>query len=324
MAEIGKNLKRVKELLDLGELVAIPTETVYGLAGGALMEEAILKVFKVKNRPSFDPLIAHTDHLDKVKGFVKDIPDKAQMLADAYWPGALTLLLPKKEHVPDVLTSGLPDVAVRIPNHPITLELLSLLSYPLAAPSANPFGYVSPTSPQHVADKLGDRIPYILDGGRCEIGVESTIVGFENEDPIIYRLGGLTVEDIENVCGPVQVKINQSSNPKAPGMIKSHYAPNKPIIIVELEKSLTSNDFDRDSTGVISFCKNYQLPYQFVLSDQGNIEQAAYHLFTALRYFDDLPVNKILVELMPNIGLGRAINDRLGRASSKYLSEKMN
>ena len=227
MAEIGLNIEKAAELLNAGEIIGIPTETVYGLAGNALNEDAILQIYSAKNRPKFDPLIAHTDSLEKVEDLVKNIPEKAATLAKHFWPGPLTILLEKKLNVPDLLTSGLSRIAIRIPNHPLTKQLLSKLDFPLAAPSANPFGYVSPTTAQHVQDQLGDKIPYILDGGPCKVGLESTIVGFENDEVIIYRLGGTKVEEIEKLIGPVKIQVNESSNPAAPGMLKSHYSPGR-------------------------------------------------------------------------------------------------
>jgi L-threonylcarbamoyladenylate synthase len=229
LAITGTELNVAKEFLIKGELVAIPTETVYGLAGNALNEKAVLSIFEVKNRPAFDPLIIHTDSIDKVKEYVSVFPEKAQRLAEQFWPGPLTLLLPKKQIIPDLVTSGLDTVAVRIPKHPQLLELLAELSFPLAAPSANPFGYISPTNAEHVNQQLGDKIPYILDGGECEVGIESTIIGFEADDTVVYRLGGLAVEDIEKLVGPVMLMPHSTSDPKAPGMLKSHYAPRKPL-----------------------------------------------------------------------------------------------
>ena len=201
----------------------------------------------------------------------------------------------------------------------MTLDLLKSLDYPLAAPSANPFGYVSPTTAQHVAEKLGDQIEYILDGGSCQIGVESTIVGFEDDELIVYRLGGLTLEALEKVAGPAIIKNNQSSNPKAPGMIKSHYAPTKPVTVLEktaFQQKLLQTDGE---AGFIMFSKTQDNPprHHFSLTATEDLNEAATRLFTALRFFEDLPVEKIYAEKVPDHGLGRAINDRLIRASSK-------
>jgi L-threonylcarbamoyladenylate synthase len=319
MAEIGTNIEQAAALLKAGKLVAIPTETVYGLAGNALDESAILDIFKVKKRPKFDPLIAHTDSLEKIKGIVTHIPDKALMLAEAFWPGPLTILLNKKPHIPDILTSGLSDVAVRIPRHPLTHSLLSQLDFPLAAPSANPFGYISPTSAQHVHDQLGAHIPYILDGGNCSVGIESTIIGFnEQEQPIVYRLGGKKIDDIEQVVGKVKLRINHSSDPIAPGMLKSHYAPSKRLIIGNLTELVPR--FHKRNFGVISFHQSFDgltADRQIILSKTRNLDEAARQLFGALRTMDQKDVEFIITEKFPDRGLGQAINDRLKRAATR-------
>lgn len=302
-------------MLENGEVVGIPTETVYGLAGNALNEDAILKIYSVKNRPKFDPLIAHTNSLDKIEGLVKEIPSKAYELTNAFWPGPLTILLNKKSSVPDLLTSGLDRVAVRIPDHPLTLELLSALEFPLAAPSANPFGYVSPTSAQHVEDQLGDKIPYILDGGPCHIGLESTIVGFDGDDVVVYRLGGTKVEAIEEIVGKVKIQVNESSNPAAPGMLKSHYSPGRKMIIGDISENL--KELNPETTGILSFMATYDVPEknQVVLSPTGDLDEAARNIFSALRKMDQPNIEVILTEFLPQEGLGKAINDRLRRAA---------
>lgn len=315
MAEIGNDIEKAKELLTAGQIVAIPTETVYGLAGNALNDDAILKIFEAKNRPKFDPLIAHVDTIDKVEKIVQTIPEEAKRLAENFWPGPLTMLLEKQSHVPDLLTSGLSRVAVRIPQHPITRRLLQSLDFPLAAPSANPFGYVSPTRAAHVEAQLGDKLKYILDGGSSEVGVESTILGFENEQVVVYRLGGTSLEEIEALVGKVKVSINQSSNPSAPGMLKSHYSPGRKMIIGDIASNL--ENIDRKSVGVISFDKSYDMPdkNQFILSEKRNLEEAARNIFTALRKMDQPHIDLILAEYLPDHGLGKAINDRLQRAA---------
>lgn len=316
MAITGNQISEAKEFLLKGDVVAVPTETVYGLAGNALDKKAVLSIFEIKNRPSFDPLIVHTDSLEKVKTFVSDLPEKAHKLAEQFWPGPLTLLLQKKSIVPDLVTSGLDTVAVRIPNHPLVLELLRTLEFPLAAPSANPFGYISPTSAAHVSAQLGDKIPYILDGGECEIGIESTIVGFENEDVVIYRLGGLAIDEIERVVGKVTIMPHSSSDPKAPGMLKSHYAPRKPLFL-NYKETFGENTQD-ESTGYLlfdNFIAGVPKENQRVLSRTGDMREAAHNLFAYLRELDALPVKRILAERPPMKGLGLAINDRLQRAS---------
>lgn len=316
MAVIGTDILATKKLLEAGKVVGIPTETVYGLAGNAFNDDAVLQIFKVKNRPQFDPLIVHTNSLKKIKSFVVDFPQKAQQLAEAFWPGPLTLLLPKSETISDLVTSGLGTVAVRIPNHILTLELLSELDFPLAAPSANPFGYISPTSAQHVDKQLGKKIPYILDGGSSQVGIESTIVGFEEDETVVYRLGGVSVEAIENVVGAVRLVAHSSSNPKAPGMLKSHYSPRKPFFISSLKEVL--KDHSPQKVGYLTFQKVSKLvpiEHQRILSLSGSYTEAAKHLFAFMRQLDALEVEVICSELLPEKELGRAINDRIRRAA---------
>jgi L-threonylcarbamoyladenylate synthase len=317
MSKIGIDIEKAKQILQEGGLVAIPTETVYGLAANALDKDAVLKIFEAKNRPHFDPLIIHTNSIEKIKTWVQEIPLWAQQLADAFWPGPLTLLLPKKDSIPDLVTSGLPQVAVRIPNHSLSLKLLEALDFPLAAPSANPFGYVSPTTAAHVAAQLQNKVDYILDGGTCDVGIESTIVGFEEDVVTIYRLGGLDIEDLEKIIGKVQVKINQSSNPQAPGMLKSHYAPIKPLFIDDVETFLKKNASKK--IGVISFHKDYPIEKKYlrILSASSDLKEAAHNLFAAIRDLDAGDAEVIVAEKFPDTFLGRAINDRLQRASVK-------
>jgi L-threonylcarbamoyladenylate synthase len=315
MAEIGKDIIRAKQLLQEGQLVAIPTETVYGLAANALNEKAVLEIFKAKNRPHFDPLIVHVAGIAQAETLAASFPDKAKTLARKFWPGPLTLLLPKKEIVPDLVTSGLNTVGLRCPDHTLTLELLKSLPFPLAAPSANPFGYVSPTTPQHVNEQLGDKVAYILDGSECRVGIESTIIGFENT-PTVYRLGGLALEILEPITGPLYVQLHSSSNPHAPGQLQSHYAPLKKIVLGTREQLL---ELTHSNVGAIVFqnvLANIPATNQITLSPSGNLEEAAQHLFAALRELDKTDVNLILAELVPESGLGRAINDRLRRAAA--------
>jgi L-threonylcarbamoyladenylate synthase len=314
MAETGKDILKAKLLLEDGELVAIPTETVYGLAANALDTRAVTKIFDVKNRPQFDPLIVHVPDIERTREYVLAIPEKARLLADRFWPGPLTLLLKKKPSIPDLVTAGLDTVGIRCPHHTLTHSLLDSLSFPLAAPSANPFGYVSPTTPQHVEEQLGSRIPYILDGGSCEVGIESTIVGFDEDYPIVYRLGGLSLESIEFVIGKVKLEAYSTSNPKSPGQLISHYAPRKKVIIGKIEELL--QEFPAHCSGLLTFQQDFNSPYQFILSPSGKLEEAAQNLFAALRAFDKMDVDVILAELVPDIGIGRAINDRLKRAAA--------
>lgn len=311
----GTDLNYAAALLRKGELVAIPTETVYGLAGNAFSDRAVARIFEVKNRPSFDPLIVHTSNVERLPELVAEMPDEALQLARRFMPGPLTLLLSKKAVIPDLVTAGLAIVGVRIPSHPLALDLLSRLDFPLAAPSANPFGYISPTTARHVEMQLGDKIPYILDGGPCQVGVESTIIGFPEGRPTVFRKGGLAVEAVEAVIGKVDVRVFSASDPHAPGMLKSHYAPRIPLILGDID--LLLQEHQGKKLGIISFRKSYeQVPphNQVVLSPSGDLTEAAQRLFAGMRELDSQDLDLILAELLPEKDLGRAINDRLRRA----------
>lgn len=315
---ISTDVPLAKKYLEAGRLVAIPTETVYGLAANAFDIEAVTQIFEVKNRPTFDPLIIHTDSLYKIRQWVEYIPNKAMCLAQAFWPGALTLLLPRKSIIPDLVTSGSSKVAVRIPAHNVTLELLKNIDFPLAAPSANPFGYISPTCAQHVDNQLYDKIPMILDGGSCRVGVESTIVDCTTDTPTVLRKGGIEIERIESIIGEIKVYAHSSSNPLAPGMLKSHYAPRKQLIISDAILDKVSS-LDVQKVGVLSFQKYYKHDFivkQYVLSGSGDYQESARNLFAFLRALDNTDVDIILTELLPEKSLGRAINDRLRRAAT--------
>ena len=299
-------------------MVGLPTETVYGLAANALNEEAVITIFEVKKRPFFDPLIIHVPDWQTLEQHVEMVPPVLEKLGKTFMPGPLTLLLDKKKHIPDLITSGSSRVAVRIPSHPMTLQVLRALDFPIAAPSANPFGYISPTTAQHVYDQLGDQIPYILDGGSATVGLESTIVGLEHGEVTIYRKGGLEVEKIhECVGGTINVQDHSSSHPQAPGMLTSHYAPKTPFyLLTTLNKG---NILEKTkNVGFLKF-KNYD-PHapeinQRVLSASGDMHEAARNIFRYMRELDDLGLQAIYAELLPETGLGMAINDRLRRAS---------
>ncbi|WP_407520645.1 L-threonylcarbamoyladenylate synthase [Lacibacter sp. MH-610] len=314
---IGTDIKKAVELLNKGEVVAIPTETVYGLAANALSEDAVLRIYEVKQRPRFNPLILHVASLEHAREYVNNLPVEAQQLTTAFWPGSLTLLLDKKETVPDLVTAGSNRVALRVPNHPLTLQLLQQLSFPLAAPSANPSGYVSPTSAQHVYDNLHGKIPYILDGGECGVGVESTILGWnKQQQPEVYRLGGIPVEAIEEVLQQkLRIKKSITENPDAPGQLKSHYATTTPLHLHAADDLPVA--FSNKKVIRINF-KNYHpsLPkeQQLILSENGSLEEAAKHLFKTLRAADAMQADVLIAERLPGEGLGAAINDRLERA----------
>ena len=311
---IATDLLEAQSLLKSGKLVAIPTETVYGLAANALNADAVIHIFETKNRPHFDPLIVHVSGLDQVDTVASHIPESAYKLMEELWPGPLTIVLQKHERIPHIVTSGLDTVGVRMPNHALTLELLRSLNFPLAAPSANPFGYISPTSAQHVAEQLGDRIPLILDGGECTIGVESTIIDCSGDTPTILRLGGTAVETIEEIIGPVQVNAISTSSPQAPGMLHSHYAPRKPMLVGNIHELLHEHGSD---VSILSFKDSFHNFRNIRLSETGDLHEAARNLFAAMRKLDADHHELILAEFVPDFGLGRAINDRLKRAAAK-------
>lgn len=316
ITEIGQEISKAVLLLQAGALVAIPTETVYGLAGNALNSEAVINIFEVKGRPRFNPLIMHLPSLRAAEQYVTDIPAPLRLLAEHFSPGPLSYLLPKSSLVPDLVTAGSDKVVVRIPSHPMTLELLQQIDFPLAAPSANPFGYVSPVTAEHVKEGLNGRIPYILNGGACSVGLESTIIGMEDEEMIIHRVGAITAEDIFNVTGIKPRFSLLHKKPDTPGQLKLHYAPAKPLLVGDLSSLIPAHSGKK--LAVISFMDHWQDVYiSKVMSASGNLHEAAASLFTVLRELDKSDADLILAELFPNTGIGQAINDRLSRAGGR-------
>ena len=328
-ALIGIDLDRAADLLIQGKLVAIPTETVYGLAANGLNTEAAAGIFAAKNRPTFDPLILHVGSIAQAKSLCLDWPEAAEKLASRFWPGPLTMVLPKASHIPDLVTSDHPTVAIRMPNDAMTLSLLQRLPFPLAAPSANPFGYVSPTNAQHVADQLGDHIDYILDGGSCSIGIESTIVSIDTQNRVtVLRLGGLDLETLAEAIGyPLEESLSMHSNPKAPGQLDQHYSPGCAMIPFLNFNPDAENKSVTNTTGFLWFSQADKKEAMnstslidskhYVLSKDGNDREAAMNLFGALRQFDKDGCDSVYFTWAPEKGLGRAINDRLKRASAK-------
>ena len=325
MAEILKptdeNLRILRKFLRLGGLVAVPTETVYGLAANALDADACAKIFEAKERPSNDPLICHVASYEALDAFC-ETNEASKILADAFWPGPLTFVLPKKDTIPGIVTADLDSLAVRSPNHPVFRQLIEGCDFPLAAPSANPFAYISPTRASHVQANLGDRIEYILEGGPCEHGVESTIIDLR--DPTnskILRYGALPVEMIENALKKRLIHPTPSSNEAtisiAPGSLPKHYSPRtqlelRPITISERE--LLKSD---QSTAFLLLRKpaNARASNIHWLSEKGKLETIASSLFAKLRELDSADYKRIIAEEAPELGLGLAINDRLRRAS---------
>ena len=313
---ITSDLKQVKTALINGDIIALPTETVYGLAANIYLDSALEKVFKLKKRPSHNPLIIHISNAGILEQIAKNIPAKARELANVFWPGPLTLVLEKQDQIPNRITAGKPTVAVRVPNHPIALQLLESLNFPLAAPSANPFGSLSPTSAEHVALYFKEEINFILDGGPCFCGLESTIIGFENDKPILYRHGAISIEEIEKIIGPIKIKNQNSKNPSAPGMLTRHYAPKTQIQIND-DISLALAQNPDKKIGVLSFKKNKKIKteiHQEVLSISGDLNEASKNLYAALHRLDQMNLDLIISSFFPEKGLGKTINDRLKRA----------
>ncbi len=313
---IINNLDHAKRVLESNKNLIIPTETVYGLAGNIYSEEAISNIYELKKRPRNNPLIVHISSSEAMNLVAKDIPDVAYKLAEKFWPGALTLVLNKKDTVSDIITAGKSSVAVRVPNHKTTLELLDLLDFPLAAPSANPFGTISPTSAAHAYRYFEDTVD-ILDGGKCELGIESTIIGFENETPTIYRLGSLSVEEIEYHLGGIEIKNNDNSSPIAPGMMQKHYAPNTPLLLTDnVYKAIEGNKAKR--IGLLLSNSDYtdnEKSTIIIINNKSNKTGAAKNLYSDLHQLDNLNLDMIIAEKWDESGLGKSINDRLTRAS---------
>ena len=317
MSIISNDIQKAITLLSADKIVAIPTETVYGLAGNIYSEKAIKSIFETKKRPFFNPLIVHIPSADSLETIVSHVPEKAKLLADAFWPGSMTLVLKKQVVIPDLITAGKDTVAVRVPKHPLTLELLRHLPFPLAAPSANPFGSISPTKPEHVERYFKNDIGQVLDGGPCANGIESTIIGFKNDEPIIYRLGALALEDIEAVVGKVEIKNKKEVSPDAPGMLDRHYAPSTKTILTQSVSEEIKKHFGK-RIGVLTFKSNIKdsvITAQIILSKKGDLTEAASNLYNAMHDLDHQNLDVIIAECFPDFGLGKSINDRLERAT---------
>lgn len=315
---ISKDINKAAALIRSNEVVGIPTETVYGLAANIFSEEAVRKIFEIKQRPLDNPLIVHIASIEQLEDLAVEIPQSALSLARRFWPGPLTLLLPKKPSVPDLITAGKPTVAVRIPDHPLTRELISKVEVPIAAPSANPFGRISPTTAEHVAEYFPETLQCVLDGGPCKSGIESTIVGFDGEQAVVFRLGALALEDIESVVGIVKLRNKKDVRPDAPGMLSRHYSPKTPTVLCD-DLAAEIKNHSKKRIGIIVL-KN-RIPVvdgiQFVLSSTGDLKEAAANLYQSMHALDRSDVEVILIERMPHEGLGISINDRLERAAQR-------
>lgn len=315
---ISNSILEAKKIVESEQIIGFPTETVYGLAGNAFSEKAIRSIFQLKKRPLNNPLIVHIGNIDQLAAITVEFPPKARVLADKFWPGPLTLLLKKSKRISDLVTAGQEMVAVRIPNHPKALELLNQLDFPLVAPSANPYQSISPTSAQHVESYFGNELELILDGGPSTNGLESTIVGFDGDQAIVYRLGALTIEEIEACIGKVEIQHTNKKDVKSPGMAKKHYSPKTPVIVTDSVQEIVGQ-YETKKIAVVCF---NQLPimnnlgHSIIYSFHGDMKKAAAQLYALLHELDMQNLDTIILEEFPNSGLGKTINDRINRASA--------
>ncbi|YCM43691.1 L-threonylcarbamoyladenylate synthase [Verrucomicrobiaceae bacterium 227] len=316
------------ELLQQGEVVALPTETVYGLAADAFNAEAVAKVFEVKERPSFDPLIVHIGHkrdLDTIVDVPEELDEVVDALVEAFWPGPLTLVLPKRPEIPDIVTSGLPNVAVRMSSHEVMRAVAKEM--PIAAPSANRYGRISPTSADAVMEELGGKIPLIVDGGACRDGVESTIVAPEmtEKGPVLrlLRPGPIAREDLRKIAKVIKPKRKKEDHIEAPGQVESHYAPSTPLLLVEKEGDFVPEEGKR--YGLLSYRGegNSSLvdlmeweEIEMMSPGKGKLAEGAVRLFYCLRKLDAAGLDLIVAESVSETGIGVAIMDRLRRAAA--------
>jgi L-threonylcarbamoyladenylate synthase len=314
ITEIGTDLQHARELILNGQIVSIPTETVYGLAADANNEDAVCEIFKAKNRPTSNPLILHFDSLATALPYITNFPSIFEKLHTQFCPGPLTFVVPKSTLVSDLITGGQNTVAIRFPKHPILQQLLKELGRPLAAPSANLYGQLSPTNAMHVHSQLKDRIPYILDGGNCSEGLESTIIGLDENKIVVYRYGSITPEALAEVTGYLpKAKVNADGTVLTSGMVKHHYATQTPLYLgfKPDEESISSVQI---TIGKHEFIAGPHL----ILSENNQLEEAARNLYAILHSADALGMNKIYIEPFLNQGLGLAMNDRLARAAAKF------
>ncbi len=325
-------IAQAADIVRSGGLVAFPTETVYGLGADALNPEAVRKIFIAKERPLDDPLIVHIAHEEQLSLLARDIPPLCRKLTERFWPGPLTLVLPKTTGVPAITTGGLETVAVRAPAHPIARKLIELSDRPIAAPSANRFGRPSPTSPQHVLEDLNGRIDLILDGGPTPIGVESTVLDLTQDPPMVLRLGGVTLEELHEILGEVHILSSAQAEAakRSPGTRYRHYAPQAKVMLAErgqaeaIARSLVAQGH---KVGVLALTPS---PLRGAGGEgllrvermPEDLPSYARRLFAALREMDALGVEVIIVERVEERGLGRAIMDRLRRASSEVISDE--
>jgi len=314
----SENIKLAAKALKAGKLVAFPTETVYGLGSDGLNELSVAKIFEAKKRPSFNPLILHVSSLDMLNQVAGITSEKIKYLTEKFWPGPLTIILKKKEIVPYIVTSGLDTVAVRMPNNEVALELINGLGNPIAAPSANKFSKLSPTLAKHVAKQLENKVEIILDGGKCEVGVESTIIEVNDNSQKLLRPGGIAKEEIEKIIGKLSQEVFTQNSPRSPGQLDIHYAPNIPIYFFN-EFNIRTNSHLKLGGIFFSNVKNEKyFKVTKLLSKKRDIHEAASNLFSFLHELESLDLDMIFVEPVERMGLGIAIMDRLTKAVNKY------
>lgn len=312
-----ETLNKAANIIKNGGLVAFPTETVYGLGADALNKKAVSKIFEVKKRPYFDPIIVHIHKFEELKRLTKKIDERVKLLAQKFWPGALTFVLPKSKIIPYIVTAGLDTVAIRMPSHPIALKLIQKSNTPIAAPSANLFGYLSPTTAQHVAKQLGEKIDLIIDGGKCTIGIESTVLTLK-PIPTILRVGGIPLEEIEELVGKLNLK-KIATRPSSPGQLPYHYSPTTPLKIYKKEKFTLPKSLKSGLLAFKSPPKDSHFKVVEILSPSGDLSEAASNFFSLLHKLDEAKLDIIYVEPVPEKGLGRAIMERIRKAEKKEM-----
>lgn len=315
---ITSDIKIIRERLLEGDVIGLPTETVYGLAANVFNSQAVKRIFETKQRPTSNPLIVHVASINQARALVKSFPDKALQLAKAFWPGPITLILPKNQSVSDLVTANQTHVAIRIPSHPLTLQLLNLLDFPLVAPSANPFNRISPTTAEHVESYFPSI--YTLDGGPCMSGVESTILGFEDDEVVLLRHGAIPIEAIEAMVGRIFNRTQASHEAHLPGQHKKHYSPTCELIVT-YEPLFMLSAVKHKRVAIVWFhtiqIESIDVEVNKVLSPSGDLAEAAQNIFSVLHELDQMGIDMIIVERLPAQGLGLTVNDRLDRAAAK-------
>lgn len=312
---LPSSLKEAAALLKKGDLVVFPTETVYGLGADAFNPIAIARIFELKKRPRFDPLIVHISDIEWVDKLAQHVPATARSLMERFWPGPLTVILEKQHAVPDIVTAGLRTVGIRMPSHPVALGLIRELSHPIAAPSANPFGYMSPTKASHVARMFGEGVPLILDGGPSRHGIESTIVSVRDGNLYVHRHGAIPFEEIEKAAGSVRER-EGTGVCEAPGELPYHYAPHARLKLVG-----STGEIAEENSGYLAFREPAVAPrtkHLRVLSPTGDLREAAANFFSHLIELDEQDVKVIYAERIPEEGLGKAMMERLRKAARKH------